>query len=172
MIDALPSEPGKDRVAARRQLHGRLMIGAVAALVVVAGACFWRTFASPPAAVLGPKLVSAQPAKNPVLDQVVKNPALDQLVESVKALEFSQQEAIDQLQVLQQLLASQRAETKRTTEQVAALSEKFESLRQSFASVPPAPAEADAPPRQKATPAKHQAHRIVPHKSRTAAKRH
>jgi uncharacterized coiled-coil protein SlyX len=172
MIDALPSEPGKDRVAARRQLHGRLIAGAVAALVVVAGAFFWRTFASPPAAVPGPKVAAAQPARSPVLDQVVKNPALDQLVESVKALEFSQQEAIDQLQVLQQLLAAQRVETKKTTDQVAALSEKFESLRQSFASVPPAAVEADPPPRQKAAPAAHRAHRIVPHKSRTAARRH
>jgi uncharacterized coiled-coil protein SlyX len=172
MADALPSEPGKDRLAARRHLSGRLVVGALAALLVVAGAFCWRTFAAPPAAAPGPKMVSAQPVKNPVLDQVVKNPALDHLVESIKALEFSQQEAIDQLQVLQQLLTAQKNETRKANDQVAALSDKFESLRQSFASVPPAPVEADAPPRQKARPAAHHAHRIVPHKSRTAARRH
>jgi len=146
-----------------------LIAGALAALLLVAGGVVWRTFADPVAAPV-PKVAAAQPAKTPVLDQVVKNPALDQLVESVKALEFSQQETIDQLQVLQQLVNAQRAETKKANDQVVFLNDKLESLRQTFASAQSAPTEADVAPRQRAKPAAHRAHRVTPRKSRTAAR--
>lgn len=141
MIDALPSEPSKDGVAAARLLHSRLIIGAAAALVIVAGAFVWRIAAShsPP---------SAPPTTN--VAAAARNPVLDELVETTKALQDSQQQAIDQLQVLQQLLSSQQAEIKKSSDEIAALSDKLESLRQSFASLPaPAPvtAEADAPQR-------------------------
>jgi flagellar motility protein MotE (MotC chaperone) len=65
----------------------------------------------------------------------------EQLVEKTKGLEAVQQESIDQLQVVQdqlqtvrRLLASQQADTKKLSEQVAALTEAIEGLRQSFAS--------------------------------------
>jgi hypothetical protein len=67
--------------------------------------------------------------------------ASEQLVEKTKGLEATQQESIDQLQVLQdqlqsvrRLLASQQAETKRLSEQVSALNEAVDGLRQSYAS--------------------------------------
>jgi uncharacterized protein HemX len=68
--------------------------------------------------------------------------ASEQLVEKTKGLEATQQESIDQLQVVQdqlqsvkRLLAAQQAESKRLSEQVSGLTEAIDGLRQSFASV-------------------------------------
>jgi uncharacterized protein HemX len=67
--------------------------------------------------------------------------ASEQLVEKTKGLEATQQESIDQLQVVQdqlqtvrRLLASQQTDTKKLSEQMATLTEAIEGLRQSFAS--------------------------------------
>jgi chromosome segregation ATPase len=71
--------------------------------------------------------------------------ASEQLVEKTKALDLSQQEAIDQLQALQdqmltvkRLLAAQQGDTKRLSDQVGELTTAIEGLRQSFASAQPA----------------------------------
>jgi hypothetical protein len=70
--------------------------------------------------------------------------ASEQLVEKTKGLEVTQQESIDQLQVVQdqlqtvkRLLAAQQADARRLSEQVGALTEAIDGLRQSFASVQP-----------------------------------
>ncbi|MGH6642708.1 MAG: hypothetical protein ACRED3_08415, partial [Bradyrhizobium sp.] len=67
--------------------------------------------------------------------------ASEQLVEKTKGLEATQQESIDQLQVVQdqlqtvrRLLAAQQGDTKRLSEQVGELTSAIDSLRQSFAS--------------------------------------
>src|SRR4051794_25497879 len=67
--------------------------------------------------------------------------ASEQLVEKTKNLEATQQESIDQLQVVQdqlqtvrRLLGAQQADTKRLSEQVSGLTEAIDGLRQSFAS--------------------------------------
>lgn len=85
----------------------------------------------------------------PELDRVVATRQLqaratqasEQLVEKTKGLEATQQESIDQLQVVQdqlqtvrRLLASQQADTKKLSEQVVTLTESIDGLRQSFAS--------------------------------------
>lgn len=95
----------------------------------------------------------------PELDRVVAARALqartvqasEQLVEKTKGLEATQQESIDQLQVVQDqlstvrhLLAAQQSDTKRLSEQVTSLTEAIESLRQSFASAQPS--ESASPP--------------------------
>jgi hypothetical protein len=164
MIDALPSELGNE--AAARQLHGRLIIGAVAALAIMAAAFVWRIANGPPP-VAPPVANVAPPAKNPVLEE---------LVEATKALGVSQQQAIDQLQVLQEQLASQQAETRKSSGEVAALGDKLETLRQSFASLPAHPEEADAPQHAKSKPAvthsRGRAHRVASGRARAAATRH
>jgi uncharacterized protein HemX len=88
--------------------------------------------------------------------------ASEQLVEKTKGIEATQQESIDQLQVVQdqlltmkRLLASQQADTKRLSEQVANLNESIDGLRQSFASVRATEAETPSVTRRK--PARHQA---------------
>jgi uncharacterized protein HemX len=77
--------------------------------------------------------------------------ASEQLVEKAKGLEITQQESIDQLQVVQDqlstvrhLLSTQQAETKRLSDQVTTLAEAIDGLRQSFASAQPS--EAASPP--------------------------
>ncbi len=68
-------------------------------------------------------------------------PALEQvsneLLETTKGLQMTQQQAVDQLQVVQDQLAAQKAETKRLSEQIAAVTAKLEALQQSFAELPP-----------------------------------
>jgi uncharacterized protein HemX len=84
--------------------------------------------------------------------------ASEQLVEKTKGLEATQQESIDQLQVVQdqlltvrRLLAAQQADTRKLSEQVGTLTEAIEGLRQSFASAqPPEPAAAPAPRKRSA----------------------
>jgi uncharacterized protein HemX len=82
--------------------------------------------------------------------------ASEQLVEKTKGLEITQQESIDQLQVVQdqlqtvkRLLAAQQADTKRLSEQVAGLNEAIDGLRQSFASAQGADASAPSAARNK-----------------------
>lgn len=65
----------------------------------------------------------------------------EQLAEKTKGLEETQQDSIDQLQVMQdqlqtvrRQLAAQQADNKRLSEQIASLSEAVDGLRQSFAS--------------------------------------
>ena len=73
--------------------------------------------------------------------QVRTAQASEQLVEKTKGLETTQQEAIDQLQVVQdqlltvrRLLDAQQTDSKRLSEQVSDLTEAIDGLRQSFAS--------------------------------------
>src|SRR4030088_3290531 len=85
--------------------------------------------------------------------QVRAAQASEQLVEKTKGLEATQQESIDQLQVVQdqlltvrRLLAAQQADTRKLSEQVGTLTEAIDGLRQSFASAQASePAAASAP---------------------------
>jgi septal ring factor EnvC (AmiA/AmiB activator) len=88
--------------------------------------------------------------------------ASEQLVEKTKGLEATQQESIDQLQVVQdqlqtvrRLLAAQQTETKKLSEQVGSLTGAIDSLRQSFASTQTS--EPSTPPSVRKKPAKRQA---------------
>jgi uncharacterized protein HemX len=116
-----------------------IALAAATLLVVLAGVAsiaLWRTYTG----------------AAPELDRVVVARALqartaqasEQLVEKTKGLEATQQESIDQLQVVQdqlstvrRLLASQQADTKRLSEQVSTLTEAIDGLRQSYASAQP-----------------------------------
>jgi hypothetical protein len=103
--------------------------------------------------------------------QVRTAQASEQLVEKTKGLEVTQQESIDQLQMVQdqlqnvkRLLASQQADTKRLSDQVSALTEAIDGLRQSFASVQSSEA-ADSPPkRNKSVRTRSHATRATPRK--------
>jgi uncharacterized protein HemX len=87
--------------------------------------------------------------------------ASEQLVEKTKGLEATQQESIDQLQVVQdqlstvrRLLAFQQADTKKLSEQVGTLTEAIDGLRQSFASAQAAEPAAAPAPRKRSVKAK------------------
>ncbi|WP_028137242.1 hypothetical protein [Bradyrhizobium japonicum] len=97
--------------------------------------------------------------------------ASEQLVEKTKGLEATQQESIDQLQVVQdqlqtmkRLMAAQQADTKRLSEQVASLNESIDGLRQSFASARATDVEAPAVTRRK--PVRHRAQASARKRSR------
>jgi hypothetical protein len=82
--------------------------------------------------------------------------ASEQLIEKAKSLEVSQQESIDQLQVVQdqlltvkRLLTAQQNDTKRLSEQVQGLTGAVDGLRQSFASAQSA--EVSSPPSTRKT---------------------
>jgi uncharacterized protein HemX len=87
--------------------------------------------------------------------------ASEQLVEKTKGLEATQQESIDQLQVVQdqlqtmrRLLAAQQGDTRKLAEQVTTLTEAVEGLRQSFASAQAADPSAESAPRKRSYKAK------------------
>ena len=116
------------------------------------------------AAVAAIGLWRAYTGTSPELDRTVAarrlqaraTQASEQLVEKTRGLEATQQESIDQLQVVQdqlstvrRLLASQQADTKRLSEQVSTLTEAIDGLRQSFASAQPSEP-AVAPSRKRA----------------------
>jgi septal ring factor EnvC (AmiA/AmiB activator) len=58
------------------------------------------------------------------------------LIELTKGLQATQQQAVDQLQIVQDQLVAQKAETKRLSEQIATLTEKLDALQQSIANTP------------------------------------
>ena len=63
----------------------------------------------------------------------------NELLQTTKGLQVTQQQAVDQLQVVQDQLAAQKAETKKLSEQMAAVTEKLVALQQSVASMPAPP---------------------------------
>jgi len=138
-------------------------------LVGVASIALWRAYTG----------------TSPELDRVVAARALqartvqasEQLVEKTKGLEATQQESIDQLQVVQdqlstvrKLLAAQQSETKRLSDQVTTLTEAIDGLRQSFASAQPSSESASAPARNRVIRAR--AHHTVKAASQQKRPRH
>jgi Tfp pilus assembly protein PilE len=113
-----------------------ILIAAVAFIVVVLGIgsiAAWRAYtgmAPETDRVVATRQLQARTAQ-----------ASEQLVEKTKGIEATQQESIDQLQVVQdqlltvrRLLAAQQADTRKLSEQVGTLTESIDGLRQSFAS--------------------------------------
>lgn len=113
-----------------------LAAGALILIVLgIGGIGLWRAYTG--ASPEQERLVAARQL------QVRAAQASEQLVEKTKSLEASQQESIDQLQLVQdqlqtvkRLLAAQQADNKRLSEQVSGLTEAIDGLRQSFASTP------------------------------------
>jgi hypothetical protein len=102
--------------------------------------------------------------------------ASEQLVEKTKGLEATQQESIDQLQVVQdqlltvrRLLAAQQADTRKLSEQVGTLTEAIDGLRQSFASAQASEPSAAPAPRSRSAKAKSRSNRSA-NRSRAKAR--
>jgi hypothetical protein len=113
-----------------------IAIAAVAFVIVVMGIgsiALWRAYTG-----TSPELDRLAAARQ-LQARTVQ--ASEQLVEKTKGLEATQQESIDQLQVVQdqlltvrRLLAAQQTDNKKLSEQVGTLTESIDGLRQSFAS--------------------------------------
>jgi septal ring factor EnvC (AmiA/AmiB activator) len=67
-------------------------------------------------------------------------PPPDPTAQAIHDLQTSQQQAADQLKTLQQTVSSDRAEMKRLSDEVTALTGTIEGLQQSFASAQQTPA--------------------------------
>lgn len=129
-------DPVAQLVAPSRFSGQPILIAATAFVVVVLGIgsiTLWRAYtgAAPETdRVVATRQLQARTAQ-----------ASEQLVEKTKGLEATQQESIDQLQVVQdqlltvrRLLAAQQTDTRKLSEQVGALTESIDGLKQSFAS--------------------------------------
>jgi peptidoglycan hydrolase CwlO-like protein len=113
-----------------------IALAAATLLVILAGVAsiaLWRGYSGP-----SPDSDRATSARQL---QTRAAQASEQLVEKTKGLEATQQESIDQLQVIQdqlqtvkRLFAAQQADTKRLSDQVSTLTEAIDGLRQSYAS--------------------------------------
>jgi uncharacterized coiled-coil protein SlyX len=109
--------------------HQRVIIPGVAAVVLI-GVGFWgfggtRATAPAPGAM-------AVPAREQTSNKIL---------ETTKGLEITQQQAVDQLQIVQGQLAAQQLETKKLSAQIAALTDKLDALQGSVGNIsapPPA----------------------------------
>jgi uncharacterized protein HemX len=138
-----------------------IALAAVTLLVIFAGAAsiaLWRAYSG--AAPESDKLVAARQL------QARTAQASEQLVEKTKGLEATQQESIDQLQMVQeqlhtvrQLLTAQQADTRRLSDQVSALSQAVDGLRQSHASTQASEQPSASPPRNRSIRARAHASR-------------
>ncbi len=137
-----------------------IMLAAAAFAIIVIGIgsiALWRAYTG-----TSPELDRAVAARQL---QVRAAQASEQLVEKTKGLEATQQESIDQLQVVQdqlqtvrRLLAAQQGDTKRLSEQVGELTSAIDTLRQSFASTQSSE-QASPPSARKKSTRSRQAHR-------------
>jgi septal ring factor EnvC (AmiA/AmiB activator) len=80
--------------------------------------------------------VAALPPSATAMPAPARGQVSDEILETAKALQVTQQQAVDQLQVVQDQLAAQKAETKKLSEQIAAITEKLDALQQAIASIP------------------------------------
>lgn len=151
MIDLAQATPANPLLRLGAQ---PIALTAAALLLLIAGVtsiAIWRAYSGAPESdrVVALRQLQARTAQ-----------ASEQLVEKTKGLEATQQESIDQLQLVQdqlqtmkRLIAAQQADTKRLSEQVTALNESIDGLRQSFASARATEVETPTVTRKK--PARH-----------------
>jgi len=133
MIDASFSRQRHQEDCATARARRRLIIPLVAALVLIGGVTAW--------ALSGSKVDAPPPT-------ATSGQTSDEILDTAKGLQVTQQQAVDQLQVVQDQLAAQKAETKKLSEQIAAVTEKLDALQQSIASIPaPSVAAPVSPPK-------------------------
>ncbi|HEX7564425.1 MAG TPA: hypothetical protein VF396_14425 [Bradyrhizobium sp.] len=143
-----------------------LAAAALVIIVIAAGSvALWRSYSG----------TSPEQDRIAAVRQVQARAALasEQLAEKTKALDESQQESIDQLQVVQDQLqtlkrafAAQQTDAKRLTEQVGDLSGAIDSLRQSFANAQSPEASSPGSTRHSSIRSRHHAGHHRPGKSR------
>ena len=121
-----------------------VLAAALAVILIGVGCAMIWGFDGRSAAALPPS------ANVPVL---AREHVSDDILETAKGLQVTQQQAVDQLQVVQDQLAAQKAETKKLSEQIAAVTEKLDVLQRSVADIPAPPVAAPVP-LQKAQPSR------------------
>lgn len=167
--DAASRRPSQQTMRAPRQGLGQqpIMITAVALVFVILGigSIFaWRAYSGStpePERLTAARLQQARVAQ-----------ASEQIIEKTKGIEATQQQSIDQLQVvqdqlqtMQRLLTSQQNDTRKLTEQVGALTSTLDNLRQSFAST----TAGDDKPAARETPRRSRSRATVNNRNRSKA---
>ncbi len=110
-----------------------MRVVAVALAIILIGlgcALFWG---------FGSSTVAALPSSASAVSTAAREQVSDEILETAKGLQVTQQEAVDQLQVVQDQLAAQKAETKRLSELIATLTEKLDALQGTVANIPMPP---------------------------------
>jgi len=169
MIELAPRNTSALNTSALARISGQpIAIAATAFVVLVLGIgsiTLWRAYtgtAPETDRVVAVRQLQARTAQ-----------ASEQLVEKTKGLEATQQESIDQLQMVQdqlltvrRLLAAQQADTRKLSEQVGTLTESIDGLRQSFASAQAT--EPAAQPSSRKRSVKSRSHAVKPRASKSA----
>jgi uncharacterized coiled-coil protein SlyX len=75
------------------------------------------------------------PSGSPIIATPAREQVPNELLETTKGLQATQQQAVDQLQVVQDQLVAQKEETRKLSEQVATVTEKLQALQQSVANI-------------------------------------
>jgi uncharacterized coiled-coil protein SlyX len=129
MVDAAyAGQRRQEDDAAVRVVRRQLIIPLVVAFVLI-GAGLTVVWA------FGGNKVVAPPPGVPTAS-ATNGRAADELLETTKGLEVTQQQAVDQLQVVQDQLAAQQAETRKLSDEMATLHAKLDALQQSVANIP------------------------------------
>jgi uncharacterized protein HemX len=140
MVEITPSASQHSYASERSHMWGigpqPIMVAAAALFLVVigiGGIFAWRSYSG---ATPEPERLTASR-----LQQARVAQASEQLIEKTKGIEATQQQSIDQLQVvqdqlqtMQRLMTAQQNEARKLNEQVGALTSALDNLRQSFAS--------------------------------------
>jgi len=136
MVDEVFPSQGRQQVA--QAMRRRLVITLAAAVVLIGGGwiTLWAAGGSPAVA----------PAPHAPAALAASRRTSNELLETTKGLQVTQQQAVDQLQVVQDQLVAQRAETERLAQQIAALTEKLDALQLSVANIPVPATHAAGPP--------------------------
>jgi uncharacterized coiled-coil protein SlyX len=143
MIDAAYSRQRQQEDRSVTGVRGLRVLAAALAIILIGLGCAMWGFGGSSVAALSSS-AGAVPARERVSTE---------LLETAKGLQVTQQQAVDQLQVVEDQLAAQKAETNKLSEQIAAVTEKLDALQRSVADIP-APSVAAAVPLQKAPPSK------------------
>ena len=109
------------------QSHQRVIIPAATGLAFIGVGLFlvWG-FSGTMAAAPPPRDAPAAPAAQ------ISN----EILETAKGLGLTQQQAVDQLQIVQDQLAAQQTEMKKLSNQMVTLSERLDALQQSVTNLP------------------------------------
>jgi uncharacterized coiled-coil protein SlyX len=119
MVDASFSRQRakEDRAADVRRQISVFAAGLAVILIGLGGVLIQRSF--------GANSVPVAPSASTTATAQVST----ELLETTKGLQATQQQAVDQLQVVQDQLVAQKAETKKLSEQIAALTEKLNGVQ-------------------------------------------
>jgi uncharacterized coiled-coil protein SlyX len=129
MVDALYSRQKQQEDHATVQARRRRLIVPLVAAFVLIGAGWTMVWPFG-----GSKVIAPSPGVT-----TASSTSSDELIETTKGLESTQQQTVDQLQVVQDRLAAQQTETKKLSEQIATLTEKLHAIEQSVANIPAQP---------------------------------